>query len=293
MLQQNVIKDDITKIDSHQHFWLLARGDYSWLTPELTQLYHDYLPEHLAQALVSTNVNKTIVVQASDTEAETAFLLDLAEKTDFIAGVVGWVDMQSPNVLATLTRFSQNSYFKGIRPMLQDIDEVDWILQDKFAPVFDYLMANHLSFDALVREHQLSNIQVLARKYPALNIVINHCAKPHIDNKPSVYWSQQIEAFKTLENVFIKLSGVVTEASKGQVRVAQLTPYFETIMSVFGSNRIMWGSDWPVLKLNGDYEMWVNLTHSLLAQCSLEEQQNIWANTAQNFYKLSTQRSII
>jgi L-fuconolactonase len=283
----NLIKGDVAKVDSHQHFWQLIRGDYQWLTPELTLLYRDYLPKDLSQELINTNVGETIVVQASDTEAETQFLLEVADKTDFVAGVVGWVDMESPTALSSLQAFSQNPYFKGIRPMLQDIDDENWVLQDKFNPIFEFLVANNLSFDALIKDQHLTNIQLIAKRYPLLKIVINHCAKPNINKPPSVYWKIQLSAFKTLENVSIKFSGLLTEASQGEVTLKQLSPYFEHIILVFGVKRIMWGSDWPVLKLNGDYTLWLNLTDKLLQKHSLIDQENILARNARNFYSLS------
>lgn len=289
MSQDITLQNDIVKIDSHQHFWLLERGDYSWLTPELATLYKDYLPKDLAAELAKANVKATVVVQASNTEAETKYLLDLAEKTDFIAGVVGWVDMENEAALSSLKAFSQSQYFKGIRPMLQDIDDVNWILQKEFEPIFEFLEANNLCFDALVREHHLANIHLLAQKYPTLKIVINHLAKPNVDKPPSTYWNIQMESFITLENVSIKLSGLMTEASTGQVAPEQLFSYLKEIMSVFGASRIMWGSDWPVLNLNGDYETWVSLTDALLQHCSAEEKHAIWAENARSFYNLSAQ----
>jgi L-fuconolactonase len=277
----------IDKVDSHQHFWELSRGFYDWLTQDIQLLYKDYLPECLLEEVKRNHVNETILVQASATEAETLFLLEIAEKTDYVAGVVGWIDMESQTALATLDVFNQNPYFKGIRPMLQDMDDVDWILDAQFVPIFAYLSANNLTFDALVREHHLTAIYLLAKQYPLLKIVINHCAKPHIDKPPSVYWKIQLSQFKALNNVSIKLSGLVTEALNNDVNAAQICPYFDHIMSIFGTNRIMWGSDWPVLKLNGDYDNWVGLTHELLVNYSLTEQQNIWANNARVFYNLS------
>jgi L-fuconolactonase len=282
-----VEKTTIEKVDSHQHFWELSRGFYDWLTPDIQVLYKDYLPECLAEEVARNHVNETILVQASATEVETLFLLEVAEKTDFVAGVVGWIDMESQMALSTLDIFAQNPYFKGIRPMLQDMDDVDWILDNQFVPIFDYLWENNLTFDALVREHHLTTIDLLAKQYPFLKIAINHCAKPNIDMLPSAYWNIQISQFKALNNVSIKLSGLVTEASNNDVNASQISPYFDHIMSVFGSTRIMFGSDWPVLKLNSDYDEWVYLTHSLLRGYPLTEQKNIWANNARIFYNLS------
>lgn len=274
------------KIDSHQHFWQLSLGFYDWLTPELALLYRDYLPEDLSQEIVDADIHQTILIQAAEIETETDFLLRLASQTEYVAGVVGWVDMNSSSVLDTLQNLSEDVYFKGIRPMLQDIPCVEWILLERYQPIFEFLVKKGLSFDALIKAHQLPIIAKLAETYPALKIVINHCGKPHIDRKPSPDWKQYLTLFTLLDNVSIKFSGLLTEAPKGEVSVEQLQPYFEHVLSVFGTQRMMWGSDWPVVRLNGDYEHWMSLTKQLLSTLSKHEQRNVWAGNAQKFYHL-------
>lgn len=284
----SLIQADLSRVDSHQHFWQISRGDYSWLTPELKVLYKDFLPEQLAPALSAHHIDQTILVQAAESEAETHFLLELAKNTDFVAGVVGWVDMEDPLVLTTLESLAKNPYFKGIRPMLQDIDDVNWILKEEFTAIFEFMANNQLTFDALIRDVHLSNIHILACRHPSLQIVIDHCAKPDLSKPLSDFWKSRLANVASCENVFIKFSGLLTEAPQGQVNVTIIQPYFDHLMDVFGSNRIMWGSDWPVIKLNGDYETWLSLTKSLLKNHSSEESQKIWAGNAQNFYALSS-----
>lgn len=235
-----LLKENFSIVDSHQHFWQLSRGDYSWLTPKLAVLYHDFLPEHLVPELNVESVEQTILVQAADTEEETHYLLEIAQRTSFVAGVIGWVDMEDSSVLSQLQNFIKNSYFKGIRPMLQDIDDVNWILKDEFSPIFAFMAESNLTFDALIKDIHLLNIQTLSERHPTLNIVINHCAKPNLSKRPSDFWKNRMTSVATCKNVFIKFSGLLTEAPPGQVGIDVIQPYFDHIMDVFGSNRIMW-----------------------------------------------------
>ncbi|MEI6894437.1 MAG: amidohydrolase family protein [Colwellia sp.] len=285
-INNQLIKTDFSKVDSHQHFWQLSRGDYGWLTHELTGIYKDFLPEHLAPELTTKGFSQTILIQAADTEEETLFLLEIANNTKFVAGVVGWVDLADPLAIAKLQNLAQDSYFKGIRPMLQDIDDVHWILQDEFTPVFQFMAEKKLTFDALIKDTHLSNIHILAERHPTLNIVINHCAKPDLSREPSEFWQQKLTDISSCKNIYIKLSGLLTEAPTGQVSIERIQPYFDHIMDVFGSDRIMWGSDWPVIKLNGDFKTWVSLTQSLLKHHSFEDKRKIWADNARIFYRL-------
>jgi len=285
---KKMIHSSIDIVDSHQHFWQLSRGGYCWLTPSLEKLYQNFLPENLKDELLSNNVKQTVLIQADDNEEETLFLLELAENTKFIAGVVGWIDMDDQLAISHLQKLTKNPYFKGIRPMLQDIEDVNWILKEKFNPIFQFMIENKLTFDALVRDVHLASIHILASRYPALNIVIDHCAKPDLSKSPSDMWMQSLIDLAQCDNVFIKLSGLLTEAPIGQVKVETLTPYFEHIINSFSTSRVMWGSDWPVLKLNGDYASWVSLTHTLLNNCSNKDKCKILAENAQKFYKLSS-----
>ncbi|UUO25698.1 amidohydrolase [Colwellia sp. M166] len=274
------------RVDSHQHFWQLSRDDYHWLTPELALLYKDFLPQHLAPTLEHQGISQTILVQAAATEEETHFLLEIAERTNFVAGVVGWIDMEDAKAITTLARLAHNPYFKGIRPMLQDIDDVNWILKDKFNPIFEFMAKKHLTFDALVNDVHLSNIKSIADRHPTLKIVIDHCAKPNLAMPPSRFWQRRITSIASCKNVYIKMSGLLTEAPQGQVDASIIQPYVDHISQEFGPNRIMWGSDWPVIKLNGDYDTWVELTQVLLNNYQDEEKRKIWADNARTFYQL-------
>jgi L-fuconolactonase len=277
------------RIDSHQHFWQLSRGDYNWLTPELEQLYKDFLPSELAPILEQSQVNKTILVQAAATTAETEFMLKIARNTDFVSGVVGWIDMECDNALAHLEHFSQSTYFKGIRPMLQEIEDDNWMLKPELAPVFELLIAKGLTFDALVLPQHLDALYILLKRYPELKVVIDHGAKPAIavysaDNS-SPEWYEKIALIASETSAFCKLSGLVTEAGVDP-SYDQLAPYMEHLLVCFGAERLMFGSDWPVVNVSSDYFRWTKQVETFVEALTAKEQQSIWSTTAQKFYNI-------
>jgi len=272
-------------IDSHQHFWQLSRGDYTWLTPELELLYKDFLPDDLTPLLDKAQVNKTVLVQAAESTAETEFMLKIATETEFVAGVVGWVDMASEQALSQLEIFSKSHYFKGIRPMIKDIEDVQWMLKDELAPVFEYLIANNLTFDALVMPGHLDALYTLLKRYPDLRVVIDHGAKPGIANNTSPQWFDKIALIAQETSAFCKLSGLVTEA-RINPSFEQLAPYMEHLLLCFGAERLMWGSDWPVVNLSSGYIPWMKQVETFVEPLTVIEQQSIWRKTAQSFYGL-------
>ncbi|MGJ8691839.1 MAG: amidohydrolase family protein [Thalassotalea sp.] len=273
------------RVDSHQHFWQLSRGDYDWLTPELKVLYRDFLPADLSPLLAQAQVNKTVLVQAAATTAETEYMLQLAEENNFVAGVVGWVDMTSDNALIDIENFSKNPYFKGIRPMLQDIEDVNWMLQAKLAPVFEMLIAKNLTFDALVLPKHLDALYQLLIRYPALNVVIDHGAKPNIAEASNQEWFEKITLIAAETSALCKLSGLVTEAGNDP-HLEQLRPYMDHLLHCFGPSRLMWGSDWPVLEISANYKNWLEQVENFLEPLTSSEQQSIWAGTVTKFYRL-------
>ena len=273
------------RIDSHQHFWQLSRGDYSWLTPEFEILYRDYLPNELLPLLQQNNIAKTVLVQAASTIAETEFMLRLAMENEFIAGVVGWVDMASDMAIPQLETFRKNAFFKGLRPMIQDIEDTQWMLREELAPVFEYLIGNNLTFDALVLPEHLDTLYILLKRYPSLRVVIDHGAKPSIAENSSSKWFETIALIASETSAFCKLSGLVTEAGVNP-NFEQLAPYMEHLLVCFGAERLMWGSDWPVVDTSSNYHSWVKQVEEFLTPLSSREQQSIWAASAQKFYQL-------
>lgn len=278
----------IRVLDSHQHFWRLSRGDYSWLTPDLVALYRDFEPEHLLPHLAHCAVQETIVVQAAPTVAETRFILELARSHDFIAGVVGWIDFEktdAPDVLATL---AEDDKLVGVRPMIQDIPDPSWMLQPSLTPAFRSLIDHGLVFDALVRPQHLPMLLQLAARHPKMTIVIDHAAKPAIASGAFDDWARDIERLSRETAAICKLSGLVTEA--GCADRNTLAPYVEHVLACFGPARIMWGSDWPVCELVCGYVEWFVLSRTLLAQLSSSEQAAVLGDVARRTYGLESTR---
>ncbi|MEC4723970.1 amidohydrolase family protein [Shewanella sp. D64] len=282
------------RVDSHQHFWQLSRGDYQWLSPAMGILYRDYLPVNIEHHLRESHVGYTVLVQAAASLEETEFMLTLAENNEFITGVVGWVDLNSPAVIQHMKQFSRSKYFKGIRPMLQDIADPNWILDDRFTPVFEYLIEHDMCFDALVNSTHLDAILLLLKRFPDLNLVIDHAAKPQISHDFTRQllcsdWYNKMSDIANETNALCEISGLVTEArisNKQPIHFSQLKPYFETLYALFGAERLMWGSDWPVVTLAAEFSEWVQLSDQFINTLTEVNKCQIWSKNANNFYKL-------
>lgn len=270
-------------IDAHQHFWKLSRGDYDWLTPELAPIYQDFSPDDLAPLLRESGVDGTIVVQATNTEAETEYLLALADKHDWILGVVGWVDMQANTASQSIARFAKHPKFVGIRPMIQGIEDDEWMLRPALAPAISTLIKHNLCFDALVLPKHLPHLAKFLQTYPDLRVVIDHCAKPEIRNQQFQPWAEHIKHIADSSNAFCKLSGLVTEASADWDN-KDIIPYAEHILNCFGPERVMFGSDWPVLKLAGEYQGWLQAVQSAIDKYPPKQQAFVLYKSAENFY---------
>jgi L-fuconolactonase len=271
------------RIDAHHHLWRPARGDYGWLKPELTRLYRDFDAEDLQPLLRKAELDATILVQAAPTEAETEYLVAIAQQTPWIAGVVGWTDLAAPGAGAHVAQLAATPRLVGLRPMLQDLPDPNWILKPEVRDGL-FAMVNHgLVFDALVQEFQLPAIAELALRFPALSIVLDHAGKPAIDGLPSRKWHDAMATLADLPNTSVKLSGLLTEAPAG-AGPEHLAPYFDGLMESFGPDRILWGSDWPVLTMVSDYGAWISITESLLRRVGASARQAIWGGTAARIY---------
>ncbi|MBN23791.1 MAG: amidohydrolase [Alteromonadaceae bacterium] len=273
------------RIDSHQHFWQRELGHHNWLTEDMGTTYRDFLPDELRPHLKKSGIDKAVIMQAVPDMAETHYMLSLAHSTDFILGVVGWIDMQHIDAPYNIAKLSNNPYFKGIRPMIQDILNDDWMLQPQFASAFKALTELGLCFDALVKPRHLQQLITLVDRYPNLKVVIDHAAKPNIAETQFSQWKEDIQALAKRPNVYCKLSGLVTEAGYNP-NFDILIPYMSHLLKSFGASRLMWGSDWPVLNLATDYNQWVTLTEVFLATLTAEQQTQIWSKTATEFYRL-------
>lgn len=274
-------------IDAHQHFWQLARGDYDWPNDTVAPIFRDFQPDDMRPLLRAAGVTQTILVQATDSVAETEYLLDLAAKTDFVAGVVGWVDVAAPDAVATIDQLCQNHLLKGLRPMLQGIEATDWILQDAARPALAHMAHVGLAFDALIQPRHLPVIAELAAQHPDLRIVIDHIAKPQMGagQLPTEAFVMGMQSLATQPNVACKLSGMVTEA--GDIwDFADLTLFAQIVLNVFGPGRLMFGSDWPVINLASDYASWIAFVRDFLAPLSPDAQHRVLAGNAATFYRI-------
>ncbi len=273
------------RVDSHFHLWRPARGDYGWLTPETGPLYRDYEPQEFAPLLMAHDIDAAILVQAAPSEAETSFLLDHAESRPWIAGIVGWTDLAAEDAPARIAALAETPKILGLRPMLQDLDDPVWILGDAVCPALDAMAKHGLVFDALVRAEQLPAILTLATRHPDLSIVLDHFGKPHIDAAPDDAWHNAIAALGGMPNVTIKLSGLLTEAPV-HADATTLAPWFDHVAASFGAERILWGSDWPVVTTAGSYADWIAITNTLLAVFEPRAREAIFGANAARIYQL-------
>ena len=275
-------------IDAHQHFWDPSRGDYSWMPQDNKILNRKYDLEDLAKDSRSIDLYKTVLVQAAATNAETEYMLNIAENSDLVSGVVGWVNFEDPNQLKQLKTFAKNPKFVGVRPMIQDITDENWVLNKDFDIFFKTIIDLDLSFDALGFPIHLDNFYIIASKYPSLRFVIDHLTKPKIcnnDQKEFDHWKNGMSKFYNLDNVYCKFSGMVTEACKNWTE-DDLKLYTNEIFQIFTDKKILWGSDWPVCNLRTDYIGWFNTAQNLTNNLSLDQKQNIFYENAIKFYKL-------
>ncbi len=277
-------------IDSHQHFWRLERGDYHWMSPDLTALYRDYGPEDLAPMIAQHGIERTILVQAAQTLAETQFMLEIADRTPFVAGVVGWAEFTDANAPETITRLAENPLLVGLRPMVQDIPDDDWLVRADLAPAFRALVEHGLVFDALVFPRHLSRLLVVADRHPDLTIVVDHGAKPAIRERRLDRWRADMAAVAARPNTWCKLSGLVTEAS-AEWTAEDLQPYVEHLLRAFGPERLVWGSDWPVVNLAGGYDRWREATMALLASLPEADRAAVLGGNAEELYLAKRGRS--
>ncbi len=277
-------------IDAHQHFWTLARGDYGWLTPDLSVLYRDFGPQDLAPFLEASRITHSVVVQAAPTVAETRHLIELAEQNDRIVGVVGWVDLADADVEATLDELASHPRLRGVRPMLQDIADDDWMLGPEVHHGLRALADRGLCFDALVKPRHLPQLLVLIERHPDLRVVIDHAAKPDIAGGRLGEWARDLARIACETAACCKLSGLVTEA-RADWQLDDLRPVVERLFDGFGASRVMWGSDWPVVDLAGGFTRWRETSLALLEGLDADAQSEILGGTAERFYGLTLDRS--
>ncbi|REE78901.1 L-fuconolactonase [Paenibacillus taihuensis] len=278
------------RIDAHQHYWKLERGDYGWLTPEAgPALYRDYGPENLEPELECAGVSRTIIVQAAATHAETEYMLQIAEASESVAGVVGWLDFGDPKWRQVLEAFSAHPKFVGIRVMIQEMTYASDVLQPHMVEALRELAEIQLPVDLLLVSHQLAAAIELLKQVPGLHAVIDHIAKPRIGEGVMEPWASQMkEIAESFPGVYCKLSGMITEANHTEWNAEQFAPYVRHIVDIFGTKRVMFGSDWPVCLLAGSYgDVCDVLASSLPSSLGAEELEAVYGGNAADFYKLT------
>ena len=280
-------------VDSHQHFWNLSRADYGWLTPAAGGLYRDFLPDDLAPLLQAGNIDATVLVQAAPSEAETRYLFQLAQCHSFVAAVVGWVDFEAADVeqrIAAL-RVDGSGKLRGLRPMIQDLPDPNWIRQSKLDAAFEAMIAHDLVFDALVRPVHLDALRARLQRHPGLQAVLDHAGKPDISHNGFAEWADGIARLAGDTAAYCKLSGLLTEAGTRN-SFTDIAPYVEHIFRCFGAERVLWGSDWPVLTQAGDYAQWLALARDLVERFGEGQKDRVFGATATRLYNLeSTQNA--
>ena len=277
------------RVDSHQHFWKIADGHCRWLTPDLAPIRRDFGPDDLRPILRRNNVAATVLVQAADCDAETDWMLDIAASAEFVAGIVGWTDFAAPDAPERLRRLAANPKIVGVRPMIQDIPDPDWMLRPDLAPACRAVAESGMVFDALVLPKHLDNLALFLARYPEMKTVVDHAAKPalRLGAQGTREWIPKIRRIAEFPETHCKFSGLLTEAAPG-ASVDDLRECAETLLDAFGENRLLWGSDWPVLNLAADYDRWLEMSDELLSAVSPEGRAKIMGENAARFYGLQT-----
>ena len=270
-------------IDAHQHFWRPARGDYGWMEADaVAPIRRDVGPEELVPLAAACGVRRTVLVQAAPTVAESEWLLELAAGTDLVAGVVGWVDLESPDVDAQLDALSRRPKLVGVRPMIQDIPDPEWMHRDDVRRGLAAVIERDLAFDALGFPVHLDPFARLFDALPELRAVVDHGMKPGIAAREIDAWADGIRRIADATPVRCKLSGLLTEAAPGDA-IEALRPYVEHLVECFGPDRLMWGSDWPVLELASDYRGWFETARALVPE---PMHAAVFEGAAAAFYRL-------
>jgi L-fuconolactonase len=273
------------RIDSHQHFWKYDVVLNSWIMDDMQIIRRDFLPEDLLTPLIGNAIDGCVAIQADQSEKETDFLLTLADENYFVKGIVGWVDLCAENVGERLQFYANNPNFKGVRYILQG-QVPEFMLQKSFQYGISQLRHYNLTYDILIYPHQLAESIKLVNQFPEQAFVLDHLAKPYIRKGKIADWKKDMEALAKHQNVCCKLSGMVTEADWKNWKASDIRPYMDVVLDVFGANRIMYGSDWPVCLLAGDYGQVLDLVQSYVNELSQPEQEAVMGNTAKAFYML-------
>lgn len=272
-------------IDSHVHFWKFDKKRDAWITDDMKILQQDYLPEHIALTFKRNDIDGCVAVQADSSELETRFLAELAKTHPIIKGVVGWIDLQADNAEEQLQRFVEYKIIKGYRHIVQSEPD-DFLLDKKFQHGINLLEQYDYTYDILIYPKQLKATIAFVSKFPDQKFIIDHCAKPFIKNKDIDDWKILMKEVSQFPNVYCKLSGLLTEAKWKEWSAADFYPYLDVVFNSFGTDRLLFGSDWPVMLLSGIYVQWKSLLEKYMEQFEIEDKEKIFGLNAIEFYNL-------
>lgn len=275
------------RIDAHQHYWKIERGDYGWITPERPVLYRDFMPVDLEPLLNQHDLNGSIIVQAAPTIEETNYILSLASQTSSVLGVVGWLDLFDADHRKVYDQFRNHPKFKGFRIMIQDMPDASRILEPQFIDRLRGYAAEDVPVDLLLISGQMETVLKLLQKVPNLRGVINHIAKPSIKSGEIEPWLGYLKQYAQFPGIYCKCSGMVTEADHDEWRMEEFIPYIQQVLEIFGPNRVMFGSDWPVCLLAAEYSQVMEiLLNSLPDTWGEHERGRLFGTNAKEFYSL-------
>ncbi len=274
------------KIDSHQHFWCYNPKEYGWISEEMATLRRDFLPKDLEPALASVGFDGAVAVQARQSLEETRWLLELASQHKFIHAVVGWVDLRSRDFPRQLERLAQHPKLTGVRHVVQDEADDEFMLRPEFRRGIARLRDFNLTYDLLLYPKHLPIAVELVEAFPDQLFVLDHIAKPGIADRLLSPWSERIRALASFPNVYCKLSGMLTEAKWKQWQPDDFRPYLDTVFEAFGPDRLMIGSDWPVCLLSGDYGQAMHLVIDYLRNLPTERQAGVLGENCARFYSI-------
>lgn len=273
-------------IDSHQHFWQYESTKHEWIDDTMSIIRRNFLPSELKEVYAENLIDGCIAVQADQTLEETDFLLKQAKENDFIKGVVGWADLRSENIDSLLEEYHSNKHLKGWRHIVQGEPDYNFLLRSNFLRGISYLEKYNYTYDILVLPHQLGATLEFVKHFPNQKFVIDHMAKPYIKDGFYEGWAVLMKEIAKQENVFCKISGMITEANYNYWKPLQIQPYMDLVLSAFGANRVMFGSDWPVCLVAGNYGQVKSLVTDFVSRLTRDEERGIMGENAIKFYNL-------
>ena len=272
-------------IDSHVHFWKYNKVRDAWITDNMKVLQQEYYPEHLALNLKRNGIDGCVTVQASQEEVETRFLVELSKTHHIIKGVVGWIDLRDDKLDERLQHFSEHAIIKGYRHIVQ-AEPDDFLLREDFQRGVKALNKYSYTYDILIYPSQLQSTLSFVEKFPDQKLVIDHCAKPDIKNRKIDEWKKWMKEIAQYENVYCKVSGLFTEAAWKDWSAGDFYPYLDVVFEAFGTDRLMFGSDWPVILVAGIYVQWKSLLEKYMEGFREEEKEKFFGLNAVEFYNL-------